>query len=86
MWVLVVIYSYAVTASAQIPTSEWTVRPTVTVQEFSTQNRCQAAKTKIDATMQQTVDQMEQALRDLRAVDGARKQHVFAHTVECLRK
>ena len=51
MWVLMYIFSYSVSPAATNDRAEWRLLPTVVFQEFSNEERCRAAKSKIEESL-----------------------------------
>src|SRR5262245_23700765 len=85
MWVLIYIFSYSVSPAATTDKAEWRLVPSVVFQEFSSEERCKEAKSKIEATLKQAGDQLRNGLEDLRKVGTADpSQIVIAYSVECL--
>ena len=87
MWVLIYIFSYSVNPVATNDRAEWRLRPSVVFQEFSTEERCKDAKSKIEATLKQAGDKLRSGLDDLRKVGQAdANQIIVAYSVECVPK
>ena len=68
MWVLIYIFSYSVSPAATTDKVEWRLVPSVVFQEFSSEERCQVAKSKIEVTLKQAGDKLRSGLDDLRKV------------------
>ena len=87
MWVLIYIFSYSISPAATTDKGEWRLRPSVVFQEFSSEERCKDAKSKIEATLKQAGDKLRSGLDDLRKVGTADpSQIIIAYSVECLPK
>jgi hypothetical protein len=87
MWVLIYIFSYSVSPAATNDRAEWRLLPTVVFQEFSSEERCRAAKSKIEATLKQAGDKLKSGLDDLKRAGAADPaQIIIAYDVECLLK
>jgi hypothetical protein len=87
MWVLIYIFSYSVSPAATTDKAEWRLLPSVVFQEFSTEERCNDAKLKIESTLKQAGDRLRSGLEDLRKVGtGDPTQIIIAYSVECLPK
>ena len=71
MWVLIYIFSYSVSPAATNDRAEWRLLPTVVFQEFSSEERCKAAKSKIEATLKQAGDKLKSGLDDLKRAGAA---------------
>jgi archaellum biogenesis ATPase FlaH len=87
MWVLIYIFSYSVSPAATNDRAEWRLLPTVVFQEFSSEERCKAAKSKIEVTLKEAGDKLKSALDDLKRAGAADPaQIIIAYDVECLPK
>jgi hypothetical protein len=87
MWVLIYIFSYSVSPAATTEKAEWRLLPSVVFQEFSSEERCKDAKSKIEATLKQAGDRLRSGLDDLRkAGAGDPTQIIIAYNVECVPK
>jgi hypothetical protein len=87
MWVLIYIFSYSVSPAATTDKAEWRLLPSVVFQEFSSEERCKDAKSKIETTLKQAGDGLRSGLEDLRKVGTANPaQIIIAYSVECLPK
>ena len=62
MWVLIYIFSYSVSPAATNDRAEWRLVPTVVFQEFSSEERCRASKSKIEETLKEAGDEVEKRL------------------------
>lgn len=87
MWVLVYIFSYSVSPAATNDRAEWRLVPNVVFQEFSSEDRCSAAKSKIEDTLKDAGTKLKGGLEDLkRACAADPAQIIIAYNVECLPK
>lgn len=87
MWVLIYIFSYSVSPAATSDKAEWRLRPSVVFQEFSSEERCKDAKSKIEVTLKQAGDRLRSGLNDLQKAGAADPaQIIIAYSVECLPK
>ena len=87
MWVLMYVFSYSVSPSATNDRAEWRLTPTVVFQEFSNEERCMAAKSKLEASLKQAGAKLRIGLEDLKSVGKADPaQIIIAYNVECLRR
>jgi len=87
MWVLIYIFSYSVSPAATNDRAEWRLLPNVVFQEFTSEERCNAAKSKIAGTLKQAGDKLKSALDDLKKAGAADpSQIVIAYSVECVPK
>jgi hypothetical protein len=65
--------------------SQWRLVPTVVFQEFSSEERCKDAKSKIEATLKHAGDRLKSGLEDLQKAGAADPaQIIIAYNVECL--
>lgn len=53
MWVLMYVFSYSVSPAATDNRAEWRLLPTVVFQEFTSEERCKAAKSTLEANLSQ---------------------------------
>jgi hypothetical protein len=87
MWVLIYIFSYSVSPAATTDKAEWRLTPSVVFQEFSSEDRCKEAKSRIEATLKQAGDKLRSGLDDLKKVGAADPtQIIISYSVECLPK
>ena len=85
MWVLIYIFSYSVSPAATNDRTEWRLLPTVAFQEFSSEERCTAAKSKIVDSLKEAGTKLRSGLDDLkRAGTADPSQIIIAYNVECL--
>ena len=62
VWVLVYIFSYSVSPAATNDKAEWRLIPSVVFQEFSSEKRCQDAKSTIEGTLKHAGDRLRSGL------------------------
>jgi hypothetical protein len=87
MWVLMYVFSYSVSPAATNDKAEWRLLPTVVFQEFSNEERCKAAKAKLEGSLKEAGAKLRSGLEDLKAIGkGDPAQIIIAYNVECLRK
>jgi hypothetical protein len=87
MWVLMYVFSYSVSPSATNDRAEWRLVPTVVFQEFSNEERCKGAKSKLENSLKEAGAKLRSGLDDLKRVDVANPdQIIIAYNVECLPK
>ena len=87
MWVLIYIFSYSVSPAATNDRAEWRLVPTVVFQEFSGEDRCKAAKAKIEESLKEAGTKLRAGLDDLKQAGTADPaQIIIAYNVECLPK
>jgi hypothetical protein len=87
MWVLMYVFSYSVSPAATNDRAEWRLLPTVVFQEFSNEERCRAAKSKLEDSLKDAGAKLRSGLDDLRRVGAADPgQIIIAYNVECLPK
>src|SRR6516165_905541 len=65
LWVLIYIFSYSVSPAATNDKAEWRLGPSVVFQEFSSEERCKDAKSKIEGTLKHAGDRLRSGLADL---------------------
>ena len=53
MWILMYVFSYSISPAATDDRTEWRLLPTVVFQEFSNEERCSAAKAKLEGSLKQ---------------------------------
>jgi hypothetical protein len=67
--------------------AEWRLSPSVVFQEFSSEERCKDAKSKIEGTLKHAGDRLRSGLADLQKAGAADPaQIIVAYNVECLPK
>lgn len=87
MWVLMYVFSYSVSPIATSDRAEWRLQPTVIFQEFSNEERCRAAKSKLEGSLKEAGEKLKSALNDLQFVGHiGPKDIIVAYNVECLLK
>ena len=87
MWILMYAFSYSVSPAATNDRAEWRLVPTVVFQEFSNEERCMAAKSKLEASLKQAGAKLRIGLEDLKSVGKADPaQIIIAFDVKCLQK
>jgi hypothetical protein len=87
MWILMYVFSYSVSPAATNDRAEWRLLPTVVFQEFSNEERCRAAKSKLEDSLKEAGARLKSGLEDLKSLGQADpKQIIIAFNVECLPK
>ncbi|OKO85992.1 hypothetical protein [Bradyrhizobium sp. AS23.2] len=87
MWVLMYVFSYSVSPAATSDKAEWRLLPTVVFQEFSSEERCKAAKASLEGSLKHAGDKLRSGLEDLKSIGKADPaQIIIAYNVECLPK
>ncbi|WP_456619702.1 MULTISPECIES: hypothetical protein [unclassified Bradyrhizobium] len=87
MWILMYVFSYSVSPAATNDRAEWRLLPTVVFQEFSNEERCKAAKLKLEDSLKDAGARMRSGLEDLKALGKADPaQIIIAFNVECVPK
>lgn len=87
MWVLMYVFSYSVSPAATSDRAEWRLLPTVVFQEFSSEERCRAAKASLEGSLKHAGDKLRSGLEELKNVGKADpSQIIIAYNVECLPK
>ena len=87
MWILMYVFSYSVSPAATNDRAEWRLLPTVVFQEFSSEERCRAAKAKIEDSLKEAGAKLRTGLEDSnRAGAGHPGQIIIAYNVEWLIK
>ncbi|UFW52328.1 MULTISPECIES: hypothetical protein [Bradyrhizobium] len=87
MWVLMYVFSYSVSPAATNDRAEWRLLPTVVFQEFSSEERCRAAKSTLESSLGQAGARLKSGLEDLKSLGKADpSQIIIAYNVECLPK
>ena len=67
--------------------AEWRLLPTVVFQEFSNEERCKGAKSKLEDSLKDAGAKLRSGLEDLKRVGaGDPGQIIIAYDVECLPK
>jgi hypothetical protein len=87
MWVLMYVFSYSVSPAATNDRADWRLMPTVVFQEFSSEERCRAAKMTLERSLQDAGAKLRSGLEDLKSLGKADPaQIIIAYNVECLPK
>jgi hypothetical protein len=87
MWVLMYVFSYSVSPAATNDSAEWRLRPNVVFQEFTSEERCKAAKATLEASLKDAGARLRSGLEDLKSLGKADPaQIIVAYNVECLPK
>lgn len=87
MWILMYVFSYSVNPAASSDRAEWRLMPTVVFQEFSNEDRCKAAKSKLEESLKEAGVKLKSGLEDLRAIGkGGPGEIIIAYKVDCLPK
>jgi hypothetical protein len=87
MWVLMYVFSYSVSPAATNDRADWRLMPTVVFQEFSSEERCRAAKMTLEGSLQDAGAKLRSGLEDLKSLGKADPaQIIIAYNVECLPK
>ena len=87
MWVLMYVFSFSVSPAATNDRAEWRLLPTVVFQEFSSEERCRAAKSALEGSLKEAGSKLKSGLEDLKRVGVADPgQIIIAYNVECLPK
>ena len=87
MWILMYVFSYSVNPAATIDKAEWRLGPTGVFQEFSSEERCKAAKSTLEGSLKEAGTKLRSGLEDLKSIGkGDPAQIIIAYNVECLPK
>lgn len=87
MWVLMYVFSFSINPVATADKAEWRLLPTVVFQEFSSEERCRAAKSKLEGSLSEAGTKLKSGLEDLKSIGKAGPgQIIVAFDVECLPK
>lgn len=87
MWVLMYVFSFSISPAATNDRSEWRLLPTVVFQEFSSEERCNSAKSKLEGSLKEAGDRLRTGLENLKSIGTAGpEQVIIAFNVECLPK
>lgn len=87
MWVLMYVFSYSVNPIATNDKAEWRLRPAVVFQEFTSEERCKAAKATLEGSLKEAGSKLRAGMEDLKAIGrGDPAQLIIAYNVECLPK
>jgi hypothetical protein len=81
------VFSYSVSPAATNDRTEWRLHPTVVFQEFSSEERCRAAKSTLESSLREAGAKLRSGMEDLRSIGKADPaQIIIAYNVECLPK
>ncbi|GEO13750.1 hypothetical protein MAE02_14460 [Microvirga aerophila] len=61
MWIQIWIFSYSVSPAATNDRAEWRLGPTVAFQEFTIEDRCKDATSKIEDTLREAGSKLKPA-------------------------
>ena len=87
MWVLMYVFSYSISPVATNDKADWRLLPTVVFQEFSSEDRCNAAKSALEGSLKDAGAKLKGALDDLKSVGkGDPSQIILAYNVTCIPK
>jgi hypothetical protein len=87
MWILMYVFSYSVSPAATNDRAEWRLLPTVVFQEFSNEERCHAAKSKLEGSLAEAGARLRSGLEDLKSLGKADPaQIIIAFSVDCVPK
>jgi hypothetical protein len=87
MWILMYVFSFSVSPAATNDRAEWRLLPTVVFQEFSTEERCRAAKSRLEDSLKEARAKLKSDLEHLKSIGQADPaQIIIAFNVECLAK
>jgi hypothetical protein len=87
MWILMYVFSYSVSPAATNDRAEWRLGPTVVFQEFSNEERCRAAKSVLEGSLEGAATKVKSGFEYLKSIGkGDPAQVIIAFNVECLAK
>nr|WP_249145626.1 hypothetical protein [Bradyrhizobium diazoefficiens] len=87
MWVLMYVFSYSINPAATNDRAEWRLFPNVVFQEFTSEERCRAAKSTLEGSLKDAGARLRAGLEDLKTLGKADPaQVIIAYNVECLPK
>ena len=87
MWILMYVFSYSVSPAATNDRAEWRLLPTVVFQEFSNEERCNMAKSKLEDSLKEAGAKLRSGLEDLKSLGKAvPAQIIIAFSVDCVPK
>jgi hypothetical protein len=87
MWILMYVFSYSVNPAATSDRAEWRLLPNVVFQEFSNEERCRVAKSKLEESLKEAGAKLRSGLEDLKSIGKVDpSQIIIAYNVECLPK
>ena len=68
MWILMYVFSYSVSPAATNEKAERRLLPTVVFQEFSSGERCKAAKSALEGSLKEAGAKLRSGLEDLKSI------------------
>jgi len=87
MWVLMFVFSYSVNPVATSDRAEWRLSPTVVFQEFSSEERCNSAKSKLEGSLREAKTRLKSSFDELQIVGKVSPTEIIVvYNVECLPK
>lgn len=87
MWVLMYVFSYSLNPAATNDRAEWRLLPTVVFQEFSNEERCLAARSRLEGSLKDAGIKLKAGMEELKSLGKADPaQIIIAYNVECLPK
>jgi hypothetical protein len=87
MWVLMYVFSFSISPAAADDRAEWKLLPTVVFQEFTSEERCKAAKSTLEGSLKGAGAKLKSSLEDLKSLGKFDpSQVILAFNVECLPK
>ena len=87
MWILMYVFSYSVNPAATTDKAEWRLQPAVVFQEFSSEERCKSAKTKLANSLESAGEKLRSGLEDMKRVGTVGPgEIIIAYKVDCLPK
>jgi len=87
MWILMYVFSYSVNPAASNDSAEWILMPSVVFQEFSNEDRCKVAKSKLEESLKEAGTKLKSGLEELRSIGkGGPGEIIIAYNVDCLPK
>src|SRR5580692_2816207 len=82
MWILIYVFSYSVSPAATNDRAEWRLGPTVVFQEFSNEERCRAAKSVLEGSLEGAATKVKSGFEDLKSIGkGDPAQVIIAFNV-----
>ncbi len=88
MWILMYVFSYSVSPAATTDQGRMEAPPNgACLQEFTNEERCRSAKSKLEDSLKEAGAKMKSGLEDLKSIGkGGPEQIIIAFDVECLPK
>jgi hypothetical protein len=81
------VFSYSISPAATNDRAEWRLLPTVVFQEFTNEERCNTAKSKLEGSLKEAGAKLRTGLEDLKSLGQASAaQVIIAFNVECMPK